>query len=171
MDLLSILREQRASRFRELAGAQATVRLPISDRLLSRLVLEGLPVDGPVREVEIQALADNRFIVRLRLTRPPFLPSISVRFAIERQPRLPDAPIVGFGVELGGGLKLLAGAAIRMMGVLPPGIRFEGDRLEVDLRWLLERYNAADVLEYVQDLQIGTEERRFVVSLRARVPE
>jgi hypothetical protein len=57
-----------------------------------------------------------------------------------------------------------------MMGALPPGIQLEGDRLEVDVRSLLERYGAAEALDYINDLRVTTEEDRFVLSVQASVP-
>ena len=171
MDLLSIIREQRANRFRELAGANAAVTLPISDGLLTRLVMESLPVDGPIRELHLQAHADNVFSVRLRLTRPAFLPAISFRLSIDGQPRLPESPFVTFRVTTGGGLMMLAGSAARMIGALPPYIRVEGDRIDVDLGWLLRQHDVLDALDYVQELHLATEPGKFVVGMRAIVSE
>jgi hypothetical protein len=170
MKLLAILQEQRANRFSGVAGAKAAITLPISDRLLSRLIAERLPPDGAVRDLELRAHASNRIVVRVRLTRPAFLPAIAVTLVVIRQPVLPESPVVVFRVEMPGGLLGLAGPALRMMNALPPGIHLDGDRLEVDLRLLLDRYGSVDVLEYLQDLQVTTDEGRFVVTMQAAVP-
>ena len=87
-------------------------------------------------------------IARLKLTRPAFLPSVSVRLFIERQPELPISPVFVVRMELPAGLMGLAGSAMKMVGSLPAGLRLEGDRLEVDLRVLLDRANVSDALEY-----------------------
>jgi hypothetical protein len=170
MDLLAVLRAQHATRFRDVAGANATVMLPISDRLVSRLVAESLPPGGAVRGLDLRAHASNRFVVRIRLSRPAFLPSIAITAFIQRQPELPGSPVLVFRLAMPGGLLGLAGPAVRMMGALPPGIQLEGDRLEVDVRSLLERYGAAEALDYINDLRVTTEEDRFVLSVQASVP-
>jgi hypothetical protein len=169
MDLLAVLRQQRAGRFRDLAGASATVTVPVSDRLVTQLVVDTLPPGGAVRDLDLRAHASNRFAARVRLTRPAFLPSIAINALIERQPQLPASPVIVFRVSMAGGLMAFAGPAMRFLGALPPGIHLDGERLEVDLGVLLNQYGAREALDYVHDLQLTTEEGRFVVSLRAAV--
>ena len=67
------------------------------------------------------------------------------------------------------GLMGLAGPAIRMMATLPPGLQLEGDRLEVDLRRVLDGFNAPDALQYVDAFELTTEEGRFVITARLSV--
>ena len=76
MDLVALLHEQRLNRFRDSAGANAAFTLPVSDRLVTRLVNEQLPVDGPVREIDLEAQAGDLVLVRVKLTRPAFLPTV-----------------------------------------------------------------------------------------------
>ena len=169
MDLQALLREQRLNRFKDVAGAHADVAVPLSDRLASRLVTESLPEDGPVREVDLEAHTGNMFIARLKLTRPAFLPSVSVKLFIERQPHLPDSPVFVLRLEMAAGLMGLAGPAIRMMATLPPGLQLEGDRLEVDLRRVLDGFNAPDALQYVDAFELTTDDGRFVITARLSV--
>ena len=171
MDLQALLREQRLNQFKDVAGAHADVAVPLSDRLASRLVTESLPADGPVREVDLEAHTGNMFTARLKLTRPAFLPSVSVKLFIERQPHLPDSPVFVLRLEMAAGLMGLAGPAMKMVGSLPAGLRLEGDRLEVDLRVLLERANVSDALEYLESLQLTTDDRRFVIAGRITVQQ
>ena len=79
MDLLALLHEQRLNRFADFAGANGAFTLPVSDRLVSRFVTDALPLDGPVRDIDLEARPGNMVIARLKLTRPAFLPSVSVR--------------------------------------------------------------------------------------------
>jgi hypothetical protein len=170
MDLVALLHEQRLNRFRDIAGANAAFTLPVSDRLVTRLVNEQLPVDGPVREIDLEAQAGDLVLVRVKLTRPAFLPTVSVRLFIERQPVLPESPVLGLRMEMAAGLMGLAGPALKMMGSLPRGIHLDGDRLHVDFRAFLERANAMDALDYLSDLQLTTDPGRFVVTGRLLVP-
>jgi hypothetical protein len=63
------------------------------------------------------------------------------------------------------GLLSFAGAAARFFNVLPPGIRMEGDLIYIDIRALLEQRGLAQHLGYLKQLEVTTEEGRFVVSL------
>jgi hypothetical protein len=150
------------------AGARASVTLPISDRLASRLAVENLPDSVPLREIDLRASASNRFSVRVRLTRPALLPPITVHLAIERQPNLPSDPV--FVLRLSTGLLSFAGAAMRFLDVLPPGIRMHGDHVIINLRTLLEERGLAEYLDFLEHLEITTEDGRFVVSMRGSVP-
>jgi len=171
VDLLALLHEQRLNRFKDFAGANGAFTLPVSDRLVSRFVTDALPLDGPVRDIDLEARPGNMVIARLKLTRPAFLPSVSVRLLIERQPELPISPVFVVRMELPTGLMGLAGSAMKMVGSLPAGLRLEGDRLEVDLRVLLERANVSDALEYLESLQLTTDDRRFVIAGRITVQQ
>ena len=169
IDLLHLLREQQASDFPDVAGARASVTLPLSDRLVSRLVSQSLPPSAPVRDVELRAQDGNRFSVRVRLTRPALMPPITVNLAIEQQPALPSSPV--FAVRLlSTGLFSFAGAAMRFFNVLPPGLRMDGDLIYVDVRTLLEQRGLAEYLRYLEHLEVTTEEGRFILAVRGGLP-
>jgi hypothetical protein len=141
----------------------------VSDRLLSRLVMQRLPADGAVRELTLRAREGNAFVVGVRLTRPAFLPTINVPLRIERQPSLPADPTLVLRMERSAGLLSLAGPALRFLNTLPAGIRVEGDLIEVNLHTLLERRGVAHWLRYVERLELTTETGRVIVSLTASV--
>ena len=152
-----------------MAGARASVTLPLSDRLVSRLVSESLPPSAPVSDIDLHAQGGNRISARVRLTRPALMPPITVNLAIEQQPVLPSNPV--FAVRLlSTGLFSFAGAAMRFLNVLPPGIRMEGDLIYVDLRMLLEQRGLAHYLGYLEHLELTTETGRFVLSVRGALP-
>jgi hypothetical protein len=165
INLLHLLHEQQASGFGDVAGARASVTLPVSDRLVSRLVSQSLPPGAPITDIALRAQAANRLSARVRLTRPAFLPPITVNLAIEQQPALPDNPVFALRL-LSTGLLSFAGAAVRFLNVLPPGIRLDGDLIYVDIRTLLEHWGLAQHLRYLEHLEVTTEEGRFVVSAR-----
>ena len=167
--MLHLLREQQATGFPDVAGARASVTLPLSDRLVSRLAAQSLPPSAPINEIDLRAGNANRFSVRVRLTRPALLPPITVNVAIDRQPVLPSNPVLTLRL-LSTGLLSFAGAAARFFNVLPPGLRMDGDLIYVDLRTLLEQRQLAQHLNYLEHLEVTTEEGTFIVSLRGRLP-
>jgi hypothetical protein len=69
------------------------------------------------------------------------------------------------------GLAALAGSAASFFGKLPPGIRMEGDQVFVDIRPLVERAGASDLLPLLSDLRLSTRDHVVDVHLQARVPE
>ena len=170
LQLLEILQQQRASGYPDVAGAHASVTIPLSDRLVATLVRENLPLNAPVREIDLKAQGENRFTVRVRLTRPALLPPVSVNLFIEHQPRLPEQPFLVLRVGASGGLMSLAGVALRFFSFLPPGIEMDGDRIVVNLRALLEQRGAGEVLDYVEHLEVMAEQGRFVISARGGLP-
>jgi hypothetical protein len=154
--------------FEELAGAYATVRLPVPDRLVGPAVSERLSGDGVIRTLEVQAHAANEFAVRVRLRKPALLPPISLRFRIEQQPQLPASPVLTL-LLAPTGLGALAGPALRFLDTLPQGITVEGHRVLVDLRVLARRYGIV-AFDYLTAIDVATEEGRFIVTAAAALP-
>jgi hypothetical protein len=166
---VTLLREQQSGDFPDLAGAEAFAIIPISDRLITRAIVERLPPSVPIRDLEVRAHAGDQFTVRVRLTAPAILPSVQLRLAIEQQPDLPRSPILVLGV-VSQGLAGLAVSALKFIDVLPPGVRFDGRRVVVDLATILERYGTAEALTFLTDLSVTTVDGRFVVRARGEVP-
>jgi hypothetical protein len=123
-----------------------------------------------VREVDIRAHDGNTLSVRVKLSKPAFMPPITIKAAIERQPDLPSNPVLVLRILTGGKLLSLAGSALRMVDVLPPGVTLEGERLFVDLARVLAQRGAEPLLRFLEQLEIGCEEGRFVVVVRAGLP-
>jgi hypothetical protein len=165
--LVRILEQVRASRFADLTGARVSASIPVSERLLNELVGSLMPPSGPLRDVTIHPQAGDRFSVRARLARVDFLPPINLTVAIERQPELPDTPLV---LRLGSfpGLVAMIGAAFPIASKLPPGIRMDKDRVLVDLKTLAEREGYADLLPLIEKIRLKTDEGRLIVEVDAR---
>ena len=160
---------QQAAGFRDVAGAEVTATIPISDRLVNEILSAELSPSAPVRDVRIEARADNTFGVHARLARPAFLPPFSLSLAIARQPELPRDPELVLQVA-SGALMALASPVLRLFDALPRGVRTEGDRVFVNVRTLLEQRGLAEVLRYLEDVRIATDPGRIILIVRARVP-
>jgi hypothetical protein len=162
-----LLREQQADGFADLAGARASATIPVSDRLATRLMAARLPPSSAVREIELRAAAGNTITVGVR---PALFPRIEITLHVEQQPALPESPAFVFRVGLPRGLGALAGPALRIFDVLPEGVHLREDRLTVDLRPLLQRYDAADVLNYLERLELTTVDGALLLRIDARLP-
>ena len=165
--LVRIFEQLRASRFADLAGARVSASIPVSERLLNELVVSAIPPSVPVRDVTIQPRRGDRFSVRARLARVDFLPPITITVAIERQPELPDSPLV-LRLTSFPGLITMIGAAFPIASKLPPGIRMDKDRVLVDLKTLAESQGYADLLTLVEKVRLTTDEGKLIVALEAR---
>ena len=166
--LSELLKRQIASGFEDLRGAEAVVTVPVSDRLLNEIITQALPASGRVRDVEVRARAGNRFAVRARIAGASFLPALNLTVAIDRQPELPDSPVLGLRLEMGG-LLSLAGPALRFFDALPQGIRIQDDRIYVDLAQLLSQRGLSGVLDHLEQFHVNTAEGSTILSLRARI--
>jgi hypothetical protein len=161
---LEILRHLQTTGFRDLSGTRISGTVPVSERLINELVASAVRPAGPVREVRVQPLAGDAFSVRVA-PRASLLPSITVRLEIDRQPELPASPVLVLRLATMGGLFGLAAAALPIAGMLPPGVRLDGDRILVDVRAIAADRGAGDLLEYVTGLRLNTEEGRVVLHL------
>jgi hypothetical protein len=167
--LIDLLQQQHARGFPDFAGARVTVSIPVSDRLVTAFASENMPASGPVREIDVRAHEANHLSVRVRLWRPALMPPVSVNLAIVQQPMLPETPVVGLRLSAPGALLALAGSAARVFNVLPPGVQMDGNRINVNLRAMLEQRGLGQVLDYLESLEITTEEGRIIFSARGSV--
>jgi hypothetical protein len=170
VDFTDVIGGQRATGFAGLAGSTAQATIRISDPLLNQAIAAALPPDGPVRTLTVHARVGNRIDVTLTLRKPSFLPAFHSHLTIERQPVLPEDPVVVLGLAGGAGnlLKLAGpfmGGALR----LPPGIRLQDEMVFVDLRAVLAERGQSSLLNYVRQLQLTTDDGAVVVQLDATV--
>ena len=163
-----ILNRQQAAGFVGVQGAEASLTLPISDRLLNEILAEGFALPPQIREIQVHAHAGDRIGVRVKVS-TPFIPQINLTAVIDRQPELPASAVLVLRLEFGG-LLAMAGPALRFLDALPPGIRVEQDRLYLDLAKLALDQGLAPWLAYLDHLNIHTVEEAVVLTLRAGVP-
>lgn len=167
--LLDILKHLESTHFREISGSRLSAAIPVSERLVNEVVAATLPPNLPVRGVSIRPEAGNRFSVRLT-PRASMLPAVTLTLDIERQAELPASPVLVLRMATLPGLFGLAGAALPLDRVLPPGVRLDGDRILVDLRVLAAQRGLADLLEHVRTLRVTTDPGRVLLHLEAAVP-
>jgi hypothetical protein len=166
---IDLLRAQRRDGFRDLAGASASIALPISERLISRVIAERMSRSVPIRDVDLRAYENDVLEIRVRLTKPAFLPPLHLRLAIVQQPELPASPVIALAI-VSEGVARLALKALKFVDVLPRSVRFDGRRFVVDLAMLLRQHGADEALRYLTELRISTEPGRVVVHARGVLP-
>ena len=159
---LEILRHLQSTEFQDLGGTRVSATVPVSARLINEMVATAIRAGGPVREVRVQPLAGDVFSVRVA-PRASLLPPITLRLEIIRQPELPASPVLVLRMATMGGLFGLASAALPIAGMLPPGVRLDGDRINVDLRAMAAERGAADVFHHLRAMRVNTEDGRVIV--------
>ena len=167
-DVFAILRSLQSTGFQDLAGATLTTSIPVSERLLNEIVALSLPPSVPIREAHVHPESGNRFAVRVT-PKSGFLPALTIKLAIERQPQMPDSPELVLRMATMGGLFGMAAAAFPIAQMLPPGVRLDGELIHVDLHALAAQRGAADLLRHVKDLRVTTDEGRVVLQVNAAV--
>jgi hypothetical protein len=166
--LSRVLEALRDSGFADLKGARVSASIPIAERLLNTLIAATLPSSGPLRSATVRPLAGNRVKANVKIARLEFLPPVGLTLKIERQPEMPDSPLV-FRVLSLPGVVSLASAALSMTTLLPAGVKLEHQRLFVDLRVLLERLGYGAVVPFLESVRVTTEEGRLILDVTMRV--
>jgi hypothetical protein len=169
MDILRLLVDQERQGFRDLVGSDGQAAIRVSERLLNAIVAGQVQGRRAVREIRVSPHAGNRLGVRVTMAKPSFLPPIALEVRIDKQPSLPDDPVLGLALSGMGGLLRFAGPLAGFFSSLPPGVRLEGERVFVDLRAVLAPHGLTRVLDYVTDVAVGTEEGTLVVVFAAAV--
>jgi hypothetical protein len=164
--LAELFHRLRSARFQDIAGTRIVADVPLSDDLVNRFIALSLPATAPVRSVAIHPEAGDRFSVRIA-PKAALMPSITLKLAIEEQPRLPESAVLVLRMATLSGLFGLAGAAIG--GLLPPGVKLEGERIRLDLRALAAQHGQGELLDHVSHLRITTEEKRIVLHVELAV--
>jgi hypothetical protein len=171
MDMMSLLADQERRGFADLAGSGGQGVVRVSERLLNAAIAEQLQGSPAIRELQVAPRAGDRFGVRVLLAKPSFLPPITLEVVIDKQPSLPDDPVLGLTLSGMGGLLRFAGPLAGFFTSLPPGVRLEGERVFVDLRAVLAERGLGTVLNYVEAARVTSEQGRLVLSFQLRVRE
>lgn len=161
--LEAVLAQQMASGLPGLSGSEATTAIRLSDQLLNQIIAAALPAGGAVRTLTLHACAGNVIETTITLAKPAFLPALHPRFSIEGQPSLPANPVLTLRVT-GGAATLIRLAGPYIASSLPPGVRLNGDLVQVDVRVLMESQGQAMLFGYVRDVRVTTEESIVVIA-------
>ena len=157
-----ILDDIRAGRTAALAGTRVSADLAASDALLNAAIAQKIPPNGPLKSLQVRS-AEGHARVTVRVTRPSFLPPITLTLTVDRQPELPGSPVLVLRIGMMPGIAMLLGAGLGFLNVLPPGLRIDGERLFVDLAAVARDRDLAWALPYVRALQVVFRDGRVVV--------
>jgi hypothetical protein len=164
-----LLAQLQSSAFRDIAGARASGRIPISSALINRVVAEALQgTKAPIRAIDVRPKNGDQFDLVITVTWP-FVPALKGSFTVEQQPKFPGAPVVVLRWSLLGAAGALASRVFNAFGKLPPGVRLEPDRLLLDIPMLVGPGLAASALPYVRSLELHTADDRAVLDIEVAV--
>lgn len=161
-----LLHRLQANRFRDLAGSRVSATIPLPEDLVNELIAGSLPAAAPVRSVAIRPEASDRFALRI-VPKAALIPAITLQLGIEEQPRLPGSTVLTLRMVTLGGLFGLASGAIA--GLLPPGVRLDGERIRIDLRAIAAQRGGGEIFDHLTALQIHSEPGRLVLQMDALV--
>jgi hypothetical protein len=155
----------------DLTGAALSGEIPLSNAVVNRFVAARLARrDVPVTSVQLEAQNDDAVLAHV-VAKARFVPAIRIAARIERQPQLPDDPVLWLRWSLPGmgALALFAAPALSLFKALPPGVRAEGDRIGIDLRELLVSRGFGDLVGSLRDVRMHTRLGVFIVRFEVRV--
>lgn len=165
----ALFRQQCLAGFPALAGADATARIPVADGLLNQILAGVLPPGGAVRALVLHAQAGDELVADLRIVKGNFGVPFRLVFHIAEQPDLPSRPLLVLRLRTAPLLFSMGGPLIKMLGVLPPGIAVEGDRILLNLASLAARYDTAGVFKHLTELRVTTIDGAVVVVVRGGI--
>jgi hypothetical protein len=125
-----------------------------------------MPRNLPVREVSISPEDGNRLSVRV-VPKAMFMPALTLKLDIEKQPEIPTAPVLVLRLATMPGLLGLAGAALPQ--VMPPGVRMQGEVILVDLEAMARHHGFLEAFAHLRELRVTTAPGRLILSVDAGV--
>jgi hypothetical protein len=166
--IINLLRRQLQDGLPDFAGSEATLTIPIRDRLLTEIIAASLPPGAPVKEVQVRAEDGDRIGLKVTLARPSFLPAIPIALVVHEQPALPEHAILTLRISQSAPLVAMAERALKH-APLPAGVSVAGDLIHVDIHTLLAARNLEALLAYVARLEVHTRAGAVVLIAHARV--
>jgi hypothetical protein len=144
-------------------------RIPIPRALLNHFVGRALAGrDIPIRTLDIRPLDGDRFEAMVTVTWP-FVPPLTVSFAIEQQPSFPESPILVLRWSFLGAVGALASRLTSSLR-LPDYVRLDGDRVLLNIPLLAAQFPAGSVLGYVRRLELHTADGLMIIEAQLAMP-
>jgi hypothetical protein len=169
-DILSdVLRRQQSAGFPDLAGAEASFTVPVSDRLINEIINAKVPATAGVRDVRLQSHEANKVVVSFQVARGSFNFAVTLTLAIDEQPLMPQQPVLGLRLAEWPSVLRFAAPVLRFFDVLPPGVSLDGQRVRINLKTLLAQQGRADLLDYVTWLKVTTRPGAVVIDARVAI--
>ena len=125
-----------------------------------------MPRNLPVRDVSVSPEDGNRLSVRI-VPKAMFVPALTLKLVIEKQPEIPTAPVLVLRLATMPGLLGLAGAVLPQ--VLPPGVRMQGEVILVDLQVMARHHGFEEVFGHLRDVRVTTAQGRLILAVDAGV--
>ena len=154
---------------RELEQARLSGTFPFTAALINRLIAAQLPPRGTLAALVLEIHEGNELTAHVRLN-VPFVPPFSVKGRLEQQPDpARGVPLVlRWWIDGLAGVSPLIGLIARRVSSLPPWIRIDRDRAEVDIGGLIDARGFADIVPYITALHVSTSENRLVLEFEMR---
>jgi hypothetical protein len=168
-----LLAHLQSSEFRDIAGTRVSAQIPVSRSLVNMLAAQALQGrKTPVKEVDIRPRDGDQFDAIVTVSWP-FVPPLKVAIAVDRQPQFPASPVLALRWSLLGGLGTIASRLIAALDKLPPGVRLDGNRLELDIAVLAAARSpeTAPLLRWVRKLEVHAIADRVVIVVETEIPE
>jgi hypothetical protein len=156
----------------EVSGALLAGEIPLPDGLVNRLIAQRLATtQAQIAAVRVAAHDAGHLTIVLSL-RGSLMPEVKIAAHIEQQPEFPAPAVLGlrWTVPGMGPLALFAGPALALFKKLPPGIRVEGERIEIALVELLRSQGLGEVADYITRVNVTTREGAVLLEFALRVP-
>ena len=165
--LEAILAEQLGAGLSGLTGSAVHATIRLADALLNQIVAASLPPAAAVRAIRLASRAGNAVDVTVT-PKAALLPRMHARLEIDKQPVLPDDPVLVIRVTGGAGM-LLGLASSFFAASLPPGVRIDGSLVHVDVHAMAAAYGQSSHLRYARTLHVATDEGVVVITIDAAV--
>lgn len=157
----------------ELSGAALSGEIPLPNALVNRFIASQLAQrDLPISSVRLDARNGDSFGAHV-VPKARFVPAISIVARVERQPDLPDHPVLWLRWSMPGmgALALFAAPALAFFRALPHGVRADGDRIAIDVRELLVSRGLGELAGYLRGLRVHTRAGAFIVRFDVSLTE
>jgi len=156
MDITPLVERLRVDRFRELAGAEAFVKVPLPEAIVNAFVETAiLPSVPALRALRVAFHEGNRVDVIVALP-SRLLPAITVPLEIEPHVHMGPSPTVRLHLLQGGVAGLLGPLAGAWSDRLPRGVRIDQRVVEIDVRTLLAGRDPWGLLDLLQQARVTT---------------